>query len=200
MQANPHPEAAVMVKIGIIISSTRPGRFADHPAKWIENVSSARGDMDVEILDLRDYLMPFFDEAGSPAYEPSKNEVALRWQRKLAECDGFVVVTAEYNHGPTGAVKNAFDYAFNEWVKKPIGFVAYGGVGGARAVEQLRLVSIELQMVPIRNAVHIQWSVYSAVVKEGKSLESFDFLQSGANGMLDQLLWWAQLLKPARGG
>lgn len=189
-----------MVRIGIIVSSVREGRFADHPAKWLHQIAGSRSDIEVEMLDLRDYPMPFFAEAASPAYAPSKNEVAQRWQQKLAACDGFVVITAEYNHGPTAAIKNAFDYAYSEWVNKPIGFVAYGGVGGARAVEQLRLNAIELQMVPIRNAVHIQWSVYMAVTEEEKSLDSFDFLQAGAKNMLDQLVWWANVLKPAREG
>lgn len=187
-----------MIKIGIIVSSTRQGRFADHPAKWVQQVAGSRGDIEVEMLDLRDYPMPFFDEESSPAYKPSKSEVAQRWQKKVAECDGFVVITAEYNHGPTAAIKNALDYAYNEWVNKPIAFVAYGGVGGARAVEQLRLNAIELQMVPIRNAVHIQWPVYMAVSSEGKTLDSFDFLQKGAKEMLDQLVWWGQVLQQAR--
>lgn len=187
-----------MIKIGIIVSSVRQGRFADHPAKWLHQVAGGRSDIQVEMLDLRDYPMPLFDEAGSPAYQPSKNEVAQRWQEKVAECDGFVVITAEYNHGPTAAIKNALDYAYNEWVNKPIGFVAYGGVGGARAVEQLRLNAIELQMVPIRNAVHIQWPIYMAVTSEGKTLDSYDFLQKGAKEMLDQLVWWAKVMKQAR--
>lgn len=187
-----------MIKIGIIVSSIRQGRFADHPTKWMHQVAGSRGDIEVEMLDLRDYPMPLFDEAASPAYAPSKNEVAQRWQKKVAECDGFVVITAEYNHGPTAAMKNALDYAYNEWVNKPIAFVAYGGVGGARAVEQLRLNAIELQMAPIRNAVHIQWPIYMAVTSEGKTLDSYDFLQKGAKEMLDQLVWWAKVLKPAR--
>lgn len=187
-----------MTKIGIIVSSIRQGRFADHPAKWIHQVAGSRGDIQVEMLDLRDYPMPLFDEAASPAYAPSKNEVAQRWQKAVADCDGFIVITAEYNHGPTAAVKNALDYAYNEWVNKPIAFVAYGGVGGARAVEQLRLNAIELQMAPIRNAVHIQWPVYIAVTSEGKTLDSYDFLQKGAKEMLDQLVWWTKVLKPAR--
>ena len=137
-------------KIGIIVGSTRPGRFADHPAKWINEIAGKREEFDVELLDLRDWPMPFFDEAISPAWGPSKNEVALRWQKKIDSLDGFIIVAAEYNRGPTAALKNALDYAYKEWNKKPVAFVGYGGVGGARAVEQLRLNSIELQMAPIR--------------------------------------------------
>jgi NAD(P)H-dependent FMN reductase len=185
-------------RIGIIVGSTRPGRFADHPAKWIKALAEKRGDLDVELLDLRDYPMPFFDEEISPAYAPSKNEVAQRWQKKIASLDGFIVTVAEYNRGPTAVLKNALDYAYKEWNRKPIAFVGYGGVGGARAVEQLRLHAIELQMAPIRAGVHIQIPVYLEVAKEGKSLDEFDVLVQGANDMLDQFVWWAKALKTAR--
>src|SRR3954454_7900049 len=84
-------------KIGIIVGSTRPNRFADKPTEWIEKIARARGDIDVEVLDLRDYPLPFFNEAVSPAWGPSQSEVAQKWQKKVAELDGFVIVTAEYN-------------------------------------------------------------------------------------------------------
>src|SRR3712207_1446756 len=119
-----------MLKIGLIIGSTRAGRFADHPAKWIHEIAAKRGDMDVEVLDLRDYPMPFFDEPASSAWVPSRNEVAQRWQRKIASLDGFIITAAEYNRGPTAVLKNAFDYAYTEWNRKPVGFVGYGSVGG----------------------------------------------------------------------
>jgi NAD(P)H-dependent FMN reductase len=184
-------------KIGIIVGSTREGRFADHPAKWINEVAGARGDIEVELLDLRDFPMPFFNETTSPAYGPSKDEVAQRWQKKIASLDGFIIVAAEYNRGPTAVLKNALDYAYTEWNKKPVGFVGYGGVGGARSVEQLRLNAIELQMAPVRAAVHIQIPVYLAVLKEGKSLKDFEDVLM-PNVMLDQLVWWANALKTAR--
>ena len=125
-----------------------PRTVCRQPAEWIENIAKARGDIDVEVLDLRDYPLPFFDEAVSPAYGPSKNEVAQKWQKKVAELDGFIFTGAEYNRGPTAVLKNALDYAYNEWNKKAVTFVGYGGVGGARAVEQLRLNAVELQMAP----------------------------------------------------
>ena len=102
--------------------------------------------------------MPFFDEAGGRRpMRPSQNETAQRWQKKVAALDGFIVIAAEYNRGPTAVLKNALDYAYNEWNSKPVAFVGYGGVGGARAIEQLRLHAVELQMAPIRAAVHIVW-------------------------------------------
>jgi len=185
-------------KIGVIVGSTRPGRFADHPAKWIRELAEKRGDMDIEMLDLRDWPMPFFDEAISPAYGPSKNEVAQRWQKKIDSLDGFIVTAAEYNRGPTAVLKNALDYGYKEWNRKPIAFVGYGGVGGARAVEQLRLHAVELQMAPVRAAVHIQIPVYLGVLKEGKSLNDFEPVVQSGNDMLDQLAWWTNALKTAR--
>jgi NAD(P)H-dependent FMN reductase len=185
-------------KLAVIIGSIRTNRFADHPAQWITQIARHSGKFDVELIDLKDYPLPFFAEAASPAYAPSKDEVAQRWQKKVAEFDAYIFVAAEYNRGPTGVLKNALDYSFNEWTNKPVAFVAYGGVGGARAVEQLRLNAIELQMAPIRTAVHIQFPVYLAVVKDGKTLSDFDFLNQNAKDMLDQLAWWTGALKGAR--
>lgn len=185
-------------KIGIVISSIRPNRFADHPAKWILEVARARDDVEAALVDLRDYPLPLFAEKSSPAYAELENEIARKFAETIAGFDGYVIVAAEYNRGPTGAIKNALDYTYKEWNNKPIGFVAYGGVGGARAVEQLRLNAIELQMAPIRTAVHIQMSVYMPVSKGEKTLADFDFLNKGAKDMLDQLLWWTNALKTAR--
>jgi len=142
--------------------------------------------------------MPLFAEEASPLYAPSKNEVPRRWQAKLAEFDAFIVTAAEYNHGPTAVLKNALDYAYAEWSNKPVAFVGYGGVGGSRAVEQLRLNVIELQMAPIRSAVHILFPDYLAVVKDGMKLSELDHLNQTARQMLDQLAWWTAALKAAR--
>lgn len=185
-------------KIAVVIGSTRPGRFGDKPATWIADIAKARGDLDVEIVDLRDYPMPFFDEERSPAWGPSANEVAQSWQKKVAEFDGFIFTAAEYNHGPTAVLKNALDYAYTEWNRKPAGFLGYGGVGGARAVEQLRLHAIELQMVPLRNAVHVVWADMAQVMSGEKTLADFPHLAQAANAMLEELAWWAKTLKRAR--
>ncbi|MBO6718378.1 MAG: NAD(P)H-dependent oxidoreductase [Rhizobiaceae bacterium] len=185
-------------KIAIVVGSTRPGRFADHPKQWIYDRAVKRGDFDVEIVDLRDYPLPLFDEAMSPAYAPSESEVAKAWQKKVAEFDGFIFTAAEYNRGPTGVLKNALDYAYGQWNRKTAAFVGYGGVGGARAIEQLRLNAIELQMSPIRAGVHIMFPVYMDVVQNRKKLGEFDFLNQSADDMLDQLAWWTGALKSAR--
>jgi len=185
-------------RLAVVIGSVRPNRFAEHPARWIAELARERGDFDVEVIDLKDFPLPFFEEPASPAYGASRNEAARRWQRKMAGFDAYIFTAAEYNHGPTAVLKNALDYAFQEWANKPVSFVGYGGVGGARAVEQLRLNAVELQMAPIRNAVHIQFPVYLAVVKEGKKLADFDFLNQSGRDMLEQLAWWTRALKEAR--
>jgi NAD(P)H-dependent FMN reductase len=186
------------VKIGIIIGTTRAARFGDKPAKWIHEIASQRTDLTAEIIDLRDFPMPFFDEVASNAWVPSQNEVAQRWQRKVAEFDGYIFVTAEYNRGVPAVLKNALDYAYPEWNKKPAAFVGYGSVGAARAVEQLRLIAIELQMAPTRTGVHIQGADFMAVWKGGQSIAGIPYLQQNATDMLDQLVWWTKALKTAR--
>jgi NAD(P)H-dependent FMN reductase len=185
-------------KIGIIVGSTRANRFADKPTEWIANIAKAHTDLDFEVVDLRDYPMPFFEEATSPAWAPSQNEVAQRWQKKIDELDGYIFITAEYNRGPTAVLKNAIDYAYNEWNNKPAAFVGYGGVGAARAIEQLRLHAVEMQMAPTRAGVHILMADFMAVLQQGKKLEEFDHLNQSATAMLNQLAWWAKAQKTAR--
>jgi NAD(P)H-dependent FMN reductase len=116
-------------KIAVVIGSTRAARFADIPAGWIAKIAKSHADIDVEVVDLRDFPMPFFDEVASSAWAPSQNEVALRWQKKVAEFDGFIFTAAEYNHGPTAVLKNAIDYAANEWNKKPAARVPSSSCG-----------------------------------------------------------------------
>ncbi len=185
-------------KIAIIISSTRAIRLGEKPAKWIYEIAAKRDDLSVELVDLRDYPMPFFDEVASNAWVPSKNEVALRWQKKVAEFDGYIFVTAEYNHGVTAVLKNALDYAYPEWNRKPAAYLGYGSVGGARAVEQLRLICIELQMAALRAGIHIQGADFMAVWQQGKDINELTYLPPLAKDMLDQLVWWANALKAAR--
>ncbi len=188
--------------IKIIVGSTREGRFSDKAAKWIAEEIKKQEGVAVEVLDLRDYEMPFFNESVSPSFKqaPFKNEAVARFTKKIEEGDAFVIVTPEYNHGTSGVLKNALDWVYQEWNNKPIAFVSYGGVGGARAVEQLRLNTIELQMAPIRNAVHIPGEQYFQVLfgqKDAKEL--FASLINQSEAMISQLLWWTKALKNARG-
>jgi len=185
-------------RIAIIIGTTRANRFGEKPAKWIHGIAAAREDMAVELIDLRDYPMPFFDEPATNAWVPSKNEVAKRWQKKVAEFDGYVFVTAEYNRGVPAALKNALDYAYPEWNRKPAAYVGYGSVGAARSIEHLRLICIELQMAPTRTGVHIQGSDFMAVWQQGKDINELSYLQPNVKAMLNELYWWARALMAAR--
>lgn len=185
-------------RIGIIIGSTREGRFGDKPAAWIHTLASQRSDLQFELIDLRSHPLPFFDEALPLTWAPAKNAAAQAWATKIASLDGFIIVTPEYNHGPSAVLKNALDYAYAEFNRKPVAFVGYGGVGAARAIEQLRLNAVELQMAPIRNAVHIGMVEFLGILQQGKSFDDFPHLAQAASGLLDDLAWWAATLKAAR--
>lgn len=193
-----------MDKIKIILGSTRPSRFSDKPGNWIFSEVRKKDNVEAELLDLRDYTMPFFNEPMSPAMIKDgayANEVVRKWAEKIKEADAFIIVTPEYNHGTSGVLKNALDSIYTEWNNKPVGFVSYGGVGGARAVEQLRAVAVELQMAPIRNAVHIQGGPWNLLDEKGNLKDSaFAPYEKLASAMLDQLIWWGQALKVARNG
>jgi NAD(P)H-dependent FMN reductase len=129
-------------KIALVIGSTRTHRFGDIAANWMLAQARARTDMDVELVDLRDLDLPFFNEMASNAYVPSTDAKAVAWQKKVAEFDGYIFVVAEYNHSLTGVLKNALDQAYVEWAKKPMGAIAYGSMGGARALEHLRAIAV----------------------------------------------------------
>ena len=185
-------------RIGIIIGTTREGRFGEVPAQWLQGIGRQRSDLAFELLDLRDYPLPFFDEAAPPAYAAPKNEVAARWAAKLAVLDGFVVTVAEYNHSMPAVLKNALDYAYAGFNRKPIAMLGYGSVGGSRAVEHVRQVASSLQMVSVPAAVSIGWVEYLSLAKREKRFDDHPHLVQGASAMLDDLAWWAHALKAAR--
>ncbi len=186
-------------KIGVIISSTRPTRFGDKPAKWIAGHAAARADIDVEIVDLADYPLPLFDAPASDFWMPTPNEVAAKWQAKLSEFDGYIIVTAEYNRSITGALKNAIDWAYKPFMRKAVAFVGYGSVGGARAIEHLRNIMVELQAVSVRHAVHIGGSDFVPLMMGQKTWEetapNFDAF---VPDVLDNLVWWTNATRAAR--
>ena len=186
-------------KIAVIISSTRPTRFGDKPAKWIAEHAAARGDLDVEIVDLADYTLPLFDAPASDLWMPTPNEVAAKWQAKLNEFDGYIIVTAEYNRSITGALKNAIDWAYKPFMKKAVAYVGYGSVGGARAIEHLRNIMVELQAVSVRHAIHIGGSDFVPVMMGQKTWEEtaprFDAF---VPEVLENLVWWTNATKAAR--
>lgn len=186
-------------KIGVIISSTRPTRFGEKPAKWILEHVKARGDVDAELIDLRDYPLPLFDAPASDFWMPTPNEVAAKWQAKLNEFDGYIVVVAEYNRSITGALKNAIDWAYKPFMKKAVAYVGYGSVGGARAIEHLRNIMVELQAVSVRHAIHIGGSDFLPVMMGQKTWEEtaprFDAF---VPEVLENLVWWTNATKAAR--
>lgn len=188
-------------KIAIIIGSTRAARFADKPAGWIFDKARAREDIEVDLLDLRSFDLPFFNEVASNLWVPSQDPNAVRWQETLAGYDGFIFVTPEYNHSIPAVLKNALDQAYVEWNRKPFGIVGYGGTGAARAAEHLRQIGVELQMVPCRNAVHIGGAEFLKVHPMGENAEMATIahaIEPAAEAMLDELALWADVTRQAR--
>ena len=188
-------------RIAVIIGSTRRGRLADKPAQWILKQARARGDIDVELVDLREHPMPFFDEAGSNRRVPTQNPEALRWQETIFRFDGFIFVVAEYNHSITGVLKNALDQAYKEWTRKPLTAIGYGGVGAARAIEHLRLIGAELQMVSTSETVHIGGADFITISATGgnKPIEEIEaHLLPATKLALDELVWWSRATMAAR--
>ncbi|MFD2174055.1 NADPH-dependent FMN reductase [Rhodobacter lacus] len=191
------------LKIAVILSSTRPTRLADKPATWFLDFAKAQHpEIAFELVDLRDYDLPFFDEVASNAWAPSQSAEAVKWQKKVGEFDGYIFVTAEYNHSITGVLKNALDQAYVEWGKKPMGAVGYGGLGAGRAIEHLRAIAVELQMVPVRNAVHIGGGDFMAISPMGQNAEMSTIaphIEGSAKALLDDIAWWGAATKAARG-
>ncbi|WP_036221634.1 NADPH-dependent FMN reductase [Maritalea myrionectae] len=190
-----------MLNIGIIMSTTRDDRFAKKPAQWILDKARAYEGIEADLIDLRDFDLPFFNEKATNLYARSEDARAVQWQQKLDRYDGFIFVTAEYNHSIPAVLKNALDQAYVEWVRKPAAFVGYGGVGASRAVEHLRGIVSELQMAPIREAVHIGGGEFMKVSPMGddKDMSAIDeIIAPKANDLLDDLAWWGDALKVAR--
>ncbi len=186
-------------RIAVIIGSIRPNRFGDKPAKWILEHAKTRSDIEVELVDLADYKLPLFDAPASDFWMPTPNAEAARWQNKLNEFDGFIVVTAEYNRSIPGALKNAIDWAYKPFNKKAVAYLAYGSVGGARAVEHLRNIMVELQAVSVRHGIHIGGSEFAALFMGQKPWDevkkSFDpFVPD----LLENLVWWTNATRTAR--
>ena len=188
-------------RIQVILASTRPGRFGERPAAWLMERLSTRTDLVAELVDLRDHPLPIFDQPAPPArtLRDYPNEEIARWGRTLDAADGFILITPEYNHGYPASLKNALDYVFPELNRKPVAFVGYGNVGGARAIEQLRLVAVEFEMAPLRHAIHI----LPELMVPARNADPFtpDLLAS-LDGRLEHaasdLVWWARALAAAR--
>ena len=184
-----------MIRIGIILGSTRPNRNGEQVARWVLEVASQRDDAAFELVDLRDYPLPHLDEPMPPSLGQYQNEHTKQWADTIASFDGFVIVTPEYNHGTSGVLKNALDFLYAEWNNKAVGFVSYGAVGGARAVEHLRLVAGELQMADVRQQVAL------SLITEFENYSVFnpgDYNLPALHTMLDQIVAWSNALAPLR--
>lgn len=189
-----------MLNIALIVGSTRPNRLADKIVPWVVAGAEGRDDLSLDVLDLRDANLPLFNEPASPLVTGGSytEPAAEAWRHKIGEYDGYLATVAEYNHGPTGALKNAFDSAYYEWVRKPVGFIGYGGVGGARAIEVMRGVAIELQMAPLKHEVNIAGEAFLGLLVHGKEMSDYPFLDDSRDAVFDNLAWWAKALKAAR--
>jgi NAD(P)H-dependent FMN reductase len=190
-----------MPVISVIVGSIREGRFSEKPAHWILQHLKKREGVDARLLDLRDFPLPFFDQPVPPAMPgrpPYKGEIVQRWTNAIAQSDGFVFVTPEYNYGTSAVLKNALDWVYPEWNRKAAGFVSYGSVMGGRAVQQLRETAIELQLAPIRSSVHIPVATLWAHFQGGDVDAGLAELATPAKTMIDDLLWWTAALKTAR--
>lgn len=185
------------LKIQIILGSTREGRHGKKVADWIKDLAEKRTDFEAEFIDLRDWGINFINDENLPGMGVYTDPLVQKWAKKIDEADGYIVITPEYNRGYPAVLKNALDVIYKEWNNKAIAFVSYGGyVGGSRAVEQLRQVSVELQMAPIREGIHIPF-IWEAFDDKGK-LKNNEFYEKRAEAMLSQLVWWTEALKKAR--
>ncbi|WP_104087688.1 NADPH-dependent FMN reductase [Cryobacterium sp. N19] len=184
------------MKIGIIVGSTRPGRRSILVAKWVKAIADSRQEHDFILLDLLDYDLPHLNEEIPAAMgHPYGHGHTRAWSESVASCDGFIIVTPEYNHSIPGVLKDALDYLFSEWHNKAIGFVGYGLLGGSRAVEHLRTISAELMLADVRAQVAL--SLFIDFV-DMKLLNPGDHHVATANQMLDQLLSWSSALRQLR--
>ncbi len=180
------------VRIGIIIGSTRPGRVGDQVANWVFEQASARTDAEFELIDLADFELPHLDEAMPPSMGQYANAHTKAWAEKVAEFDGYIFVTPEYNHSTSGALKNAIDFVYGEWNNKAAGLVSYGAAGGTRAAEHLRLILGELQIADVRQQVSFslmtdfeQYTTFAPAAYHASMLGT----------QLDQLVAWAGALR-----
>lgn len=189
------------LNVRVILGSTRAHRFGDKPGQWILQHLQRRDGVDARLLDLHDFVMPFFDQPlppSMPGRAPYAHEAVQRWTQEIAGGDAFVFVTGEYNYGPPAVLKNALDWVYPEWNRKAAAFVGYGGSAGVRVVQQLRENAIELQLAPVRTSVHIPRDVLMAHFQGGDVDAGLAALDGQAGAMIDDLLWWTRALKMAR--
>ena len=184
------------MKVGIIVGSTRPGRNGEAVAKWVYEIARTRTDAEYELVDLHSFHLPVYDEPRPPSVGPSYQHAHTKaWGEKIASLDAYVFVTAEYNHGIPGALKNAIDFLYTEWNNKAAGFVSYGSAGGVRAVEQLRLVMAELQVADVRSQV---WFSLHTEFENWTTFKPLPQKEAAIHTLLDQVVAWGTALRAVR--
>ncbi len=184
-----------MIRIGIIIGSTRPGRKGEAVGRWTFEIASKRSDAEFELVDLADQNLPLLDEPVPPSMGQYTHEHTKRWAAKIDSFDAFIFVTPEYNHGTSAALKNALDFLFKEWNNKAAGFVGYGSAYGARAVESLRLVMGELMIADVRAQVML--SLFTDFEKH-TTFKPDERHEKTLNTVIDQVIAWGTALKGVR--
>ena len=185
------------LRIAIILGSTRPNRIGEAVAEWVHGIANARGDADYELVDVKDFILQLLDEPIPPSQGKYSQPHTRVWAAKIEAFDGFVFVTPEYNHGTSGALKNAIDFLYKEWNNKAAGFVGYGSAGGVRAVESLRLVMGELQIADVRAQVML--SLFTDF-ENYSTFKPAPHHEQTVKTMLDQLLAWSAAMRTVRRG
>jgi NAD(P)H-dependent FMN reductase len=184
-----------MIRVAIVTGSTRPGRHNEAVSRWVYQVAAERQDADFELVDIADYHLPLLDEQAPPSLGQYQHEHTKRWAQKIVSFDAYVFVTPEYNHSTSGALKNAIDFLYREWNNKAAAFVSYGGAGGVRAVEHLRLIMAELMVATVRAQVLL------SLVDDFEQFRTFTphpRHEQEVHRMLDQLIAWGGALKTLR--
>lgn len=183
------------LNILVIMGSVREGRMAEPVANWVMEQAAARPGLVCELVDLKDWNLPFYAFAKPPAAGGYADPLQIAWADKIAAADGYILVTPEYNHGPPAVLKNALDYVYAEWNRKPMAFVGYGGNGGARSIELLTCIARELQAAPLEASVHIM-GVWGKVQDGRFAGDDKDLRWIGH--LFDEIAWWGSALKAAR--
>lgn len=187
-----------MLRVGIIIGSTRPNRVGESVARWVYDEAMKRTDAEFELLDIRSFNLPLLDEPIPPAMATEYTKPHTKvWAAKIASFDAFLFVAPEYNHGTSAALKNAIDFLYKEWNDKVAGLIAYGSMGGVRAVEHLRLVLAEVQMATVRNQVALS---LRTDFENYQVVKPSPFQVKALNSVIDQVLRWGLALKAVRTG
>lgn len=186
-----------MTRIGIILGSTRPNRVGPQVAQWVYDEALKRNDADIEyeLIDVADYNLPLLDEPKQPAEGNYVHAHTINWSETISRCDGFIFVTAEYNHSIPAALKNAIDFLWVEWNNKACGFVSYGFMGGARVVEHLRTVAGQMMMADVRSQVILMFG------REFDQQHNFTPNESSVknlNSTINQVVSWTEALAPIR--